>query len=117
MPQLSQLSFYVLKLSCSLFYSSKSCVLNSRICLLTLVLHSLVGSAGKSLGPLDGVPISIKDNFCTEGVQTTAASKTLSGFIAPYDATVVRKLKDAGAVLIGKTNMDEFGMGYDHFYI
>ena len=54
----------------------------------SLILHSVVGSAGKSLGPLDGVPISIKDNFCTEGVQTTAASKTLSGFIAPYDATV-----------------------------
>ena len=64
------------------------------------------------------MPISIKDNFCTEGVQTTAASKTLSGFIAPYDATVVRKLKEAGAVLIGKTNMDEFGMGYEngHFF-
>lgn len=61
--------------------------------------------------PLLGVPISIKDNFCTLGVKTTAASDVLSDFIPPYDATVVRLLKEAGAVLIGKTNMDAWAHG------
>ena len=60
---------------------------------------------------LIGVPIAHKDIFCTEGVHTTCASRMLANFVAPYDATVVAKLKTAGAVLLGKTNMDEFGMG------
>ncbi|HEX6571123.1 MAG TPA: Asp-tRNA(Asn)/Glu-tRNA(Gln) amidotransferase subunit GatA [Steroidobacteraceae bacterium] len=62
-------------------------------------------------GPLTGVPIAHKDIFCTDGIPTTCASKMLSNFVAPYDATVVRKCRDAGTVLLGKTNMDEFAMG------
>ncbi len=58
-----------------------------------------------------GVPISIKDNFCTEGIKTTASSKLLDSFIPPYDATVVQKLKSAGAVILGKTNMDAWAHG------
>ncbi len=61
--------------------------------------------------PLLGVPISIKDNFCTAGVLTTASSNVLRDFIPPYDATVVRKLKEAGAVILGKTNLDAFAHG------
>jgi len=61
--------------------------------------------------PLTGIPIAHKDIFTTKGVLTTCASKILSNFIAPFDATIVTKLKDAGTVMLGKTNMDEFGMG------
>src|SRR5206468_10313822 len=63
------------------------------------------------LGPLDGVPVALKDIFCMEGVETTAGSRILEGWIPPYDATVVRKLREAGAVIVGKLNMDEFAMG------
>ena len=62
-------------------------------------------------GPLYGVPISIKDNIVIENWETTCASKVLTGFIPPYDATVIRKLREAGAVIFGKCNMDEFAFG------
>ena len=65
----------------------------------------------KPAGPLDGIPIGLKDIYCMEGVETTCGSKILRGYVPPYDATAVRKLKQAGAVIVGKLNMDEFAMG------
>jgi aspartyl-tRNA(Asn)/glutamyl-tRNA(Gln) amidotransferase subunit A len=68
-------------------------------------------SKGESVGALDGIPLAIKDLFCTEGVLTTASSHILDGFTPPYESTVTQNLRNAGAVMLGKTNMDEFAMG------
>jgi aspartyl-tRNA(Asn)/glutamyl-tRNA(Gln) amidotransferase subunit A len=68
-------------------------------------------ASGVPLGPLAGVPIAIKDNMCVRGMRTTASSRILDTFVPPYDATTIVKLEEAGAVIVGKTNCDEFAMG------
>ena len=67
--------------------------------------------AGKPVGVLAGVPVALKDNMCTRGIETTCSSKILEGWKPPYNATVVTRLQQAGAVMVGKTNLDEFAMG------
>src|ERR1700682_6833288 len=67
-------------------------------------------AAGKA-GPLEGIPLAIKDMFCTEGVRTTACSRILNNFVPTYDSTVTAQLWRDGAVMLGKTNNDEFAMG------
>ncbi len=68
-------------------------------------------ASGESVSPLAGIPIALKDNLCTTGIETTCSSKILRGFVPPYSATVVEKLEASGSVFIGKANLDEFAMG------
>lgn len=68
-------------------------------------------ASGEEIGLLAGIPVGIKDNMCTQGIPTTCASKILENFVPPYESTVTQKLADAGAVMVGKTNLDEFAMG------
>ncbi|MCX5750510.1 MAG: Asp-tRNA(Asn)/Glu-tRNA(Gln) amidotransferase subunit GatA [Candidatus Saganbacteria bacterium] len=68
-------------------------------------------SKGEKIGPLEGIPIGLKDNLCTRGIKTTCSSKILANYLPPYNATVIEKIIAAGAVPVGKTNLDEFAMG------
>ncbi len=102
------------------FFLERIAKLNPTLNAFTFINHKALEEArkldadiaqGKTVGPLAGVPFGIKDMLCTKGMPSTAGSKMLQGFVPPYDATVVRRLKEAGAILLGKLNQDEFAMG------
>jgi aspartyl-tRNA(Asn)/glutamyl-tRNA(Gln) amidotransferase subunit A len=73
-------------------------------------------ASGRRLGPIDGIPYALKDNIVVRGLPATCASRILDGYVSPYDATLVSRLRAAGAVLLGKTNLDEFAMGSSNEY-
>src|SRR6185503_8183699 len=85
-------------------------VMGDEACAAADAVDAVVAGGGDP-GPLAGVPVALKDNMCTRGVPTTCASRILEGWRPPYDATVVTRLREAGLVMLGKTNMDEFAMG------
>jgi aspartyl-tRNA(Asn)/glutamyl-tRNA(Gln) amidotransferase subunit A len=74
-----------------------------------ITIAKKVGTGKK--GKLSGIAVSVKDNICTEGMQSTAGSRILEGYVPPFDATVVERAKQAGATIVGKTAQDEFGFG------
>lgn len=93
------------------YYLQKIEKYNSILNCFITVIHGCERQRFSKEGLLRGVPIAVKDNFCTKGIRTTAGSKVLDAFIPPYDATVVRRLKEAGAIILGKTNMDAWAHG------
>lgn len=92
-------------LNCFITISGESAIIEAK------KSDDIIQNRPDSIRPLEGVPIAIKDIFTTQNIRTTCGSKMLDNFIPPYDATVVKRLKDAGAIIFGKLNMDEFAMG------